>query len=140
MKELNRPRYQYVINVRLQDGRTLKRTRTAEDAASALGLLLDSEFGQCDPDHHWMTIERTAEVAPKSAPKKKATAKKKPARQPAMAKVRGLRAVPMPTDVEGEKRAAAAVKRLMANGVQTSLLDTGVLEAYGNAIAEGATR
>lgn len=136
MKELNRPRYQYVINVRLQDGRTLKRTRTAEDAASALGLLLDSEFNQCDPDHHWMTIERTAEVAPK----KKATSKKKPAGEPAGTRVRGLRAVPMPTDVEGEKRAAAAVKRLMANGVQTSLLDTGVLEAYGNAIAEGATR
>ena len=71
---------------------------------------------------------------------KKATSKKKPAGEPSGARVRGLRAVPLPTDVEGEKRAAAAVRRLMDSGVQTELLGTGVLEAFGNAIAEGATR
>lgn len=101
-KKRNKNR-RFMVSMKLDTGMVMKREIIADDAACALGAMIDS-FSE---EPAFVTVSVVPLLQDES------------------------------TTVQGEKAAAKAVKRLLSDGFSHELCNTGVLDAYAAAIAEG---
>ena len=117
----------YAVCIQMKKGNLITEVCKAYNAGDALGQILDAHHAGHEPDCEWVLVR--SEMANAEDSPKKAAPKPRARKRPEV-----ISALPL-TDAQTD-RAAKAVKRLVADGVEPGLLP-GIIDAYALGVAEG---